>query len=101
MPDRARGHRHHRGPAGIRDGVEPLNSIEELRDAGAEAMQISGTVRLVSPGSFGGSPGALTVDGTPIQAPYVIRAIGSAHTLSDALGFPGGLTDSSTRSAAT
>ena len=70
-----------------------LNGVEELRDAGAEAIQIGGTVRVVQSSWFGGPPGALTVDGTPIQPPYVIRAIGSAHTLSDAVGFPGGLTD--------
>ncbi len=28
-----------------------------------------------------------------MQPPYVIQAIGSAHTLSDAVGFPGGLAD--------
>jgi uncharacterized protein YlxW (UPF0749 family) len=69
-----------------------LNGIEELRDAGAEAMQIN-DVRVVASSWVGGAPGSLTVDGTPLQAPYTIKAIGSAHTLSDAVGFPGGLAD--------
>lgn len=70
-----------------------LNGVEELRDAGAEAIQINTTVRVVQSSWFGGLPGALTVDGRAIRAPYVIRVIGSAHTLSDAVGFPGGLAD--------
>lgn len=70
-----------------------LNGVEELRDAGAEAMQLNHSVRIVSSSWFGGTPGALTVDGRPVHAPYVIEAIGSAHTLSDSVGFPGGLSD--------
>ncbi len=70
-----------------------LNGIEELRDAGAEAIQINDSVRVVGSSYITGSPGALAVDGKPVHAPYVIRAIGSAHTLSEAVGFPGGLAD--------
>jgi uncharacterized protein YlxW (UPF0749 family) len=70
-----------------------LNGIEELRDAGAEAIQLGGTVRIVASSWFAGAPGALTVDGHAVRPPYVIEAIGSAHTLSDAVGFPGGLAD--------
>ncbi|MDP9318442.1 MAG: DUF881 domain-containing protein [Actinomycetota bacterium] len=70
-----------------------LNGIEELRDAGAEAVQVNHTVRLVQSSWIGGSPGTLTIDGHMLRPPYVIEAIGSAHTLSDAVGFPGGLAD--------
>jgi uncharacterized protein YlxW (UPF0749 family) len=70
-----------------------LNGIEELRDAGAEAIQVNHTVRLVQSSWFSGLPGAITIDGHAVQPPYVIQAIGSAHTLSDAVGFPGGLTE--------
>lgn len=70
-----------------------LNGIEELRDAGAEAMQVNHSVRLVQSSWVGGGPGMITIDGHRLQPPYVIQAIGSAHTLSDAVGFPGGLAD--------
>jgi uncharacterized protein YlxW (UPF0749 family) len=70
-----------------------LNGLEELRDAGAEAIQINTSSRIVASSYVGGSPGALSIDGRPITAPYVIRAIGAAHTLSEAVAFPGGLAD--------
>lgn len=70
-----------------------LNGIEELRDAGAEAIQINEVVRLVQSSWIAGGPGMLMIDGHAVRAPYVIKAIGSAHTLSDAVGFPGGLAD--------
>jgi uncharacterized protein YlxW (UPF0749 family) len=70
-----------------------LNGIEELRDAGAEAIQVNHRVRLVQSSWIGGGPGAITIDGHRVEPPYVIQAIGSAHTLSDAVGFPGGLAD--------
>lgn len=69
-----------------------LNGIEELRDAGAEAIQINDT-RVVAESWIAGSPGAIIVDGQVVEPPYVITAIGSAHTLSDAVVFPGGLSD--------
>ena len=70
-----------------------LNGIEELRDAGAEAVSVNGTVRLVQSSWISGSAGALVIDGQSVRAPYVIEAIGSAHTLSEAMGFPGGFSD--------
>lgn len=70
-----------------------LNGIEELRDAGAEAIQVNTSVRLVQSSWISGSAGMVTIDGHRVQAPYIVRAIGSAHTLSDAVGFPGGLAD--------
>ncbi len=70
-----------------------LNGIEELRDAGAEAIEVNGTVRLVQSSWISGGPGAISIDGQAVRAPYVIKAIGSAHTLSEAVGFPGGFAD--------
>jgi uncharacterized protein YlxW (UPF0749 family) len=74
-------------PASLLDGVE------ELRDAGAEAIQINGRVRVVASTSFVDAGGVLTADGTALSPPYVIDAIGSSHTLSQAVVFPGGLSD--------
>ncbi len=70
-----------------------LNGIEELRDAGAEVIEINDTVRLVQSSWVSGAAGAISIDGHAVRAPYVIKAIGSAHTLSDAVGFPGGFAD--------
>lgn len=71
-----------------------LDGIQELRDAGAEAIQIGG-VRVVA-SSFVGTDagGRLTVDGMAISAPYTVVAIGDSHTLAGAMAIPGGFTDS-------
>jgi uncharacterized protein YlxW (UPF0749 family) len=62
-----------------------LDTIEELRSAGAEAMQINGKVRLVAQSSVQTAPGGLLVDGTLLTSPYVLDAIGDPHTLQGAL----------------
>jgi uncharacterized protein YlxW (UPF0749 family) len=62
-----------------------LDTIEELRSAGAEAMQVNGTVRLVAQSAIEAAPGGLTVDGTLVTSPYVFDVIGDPHTLSGAL----------------
>jgi uncharacterized protein YlxW (UPF0749 family) len=70
-----------------------LNGIEELRDAGAEAIEINDAVRVVASSYFTESDGVVSVDGVELRAPYVIDAIGSSHTLGDAVSFPGGFAD--------
>lgn len=70
-----------------------LNGIEELRDAGAEAIEVNGSVRLVQSSFVTGTAGAISIDGKAVPAPYVFTAIGSAHTLSEAMRFPGGFVD--------
>jgi uncharacterized protein YlxW (UPF0749 family) len=62
-----------------------LDTIEELRSAGAEAMQVNGKVRLVAQSAIETAPGGLTIDGTLVTSPYVFDAIGDPHTLSGAL----------------
>lgn len=70
-----------------------IDAIQELRDAGAEAIQI-GEVRVVASTHVGGGDGApLTVDGTAVGQPYSIRAIGDPSTLATALAIPGGFND--------
>lgn len=69
-----------------------LNTMQELRDAGAEAIQVNG-VRLVGSSWFTDSRDGLVADGKPLAAPYVFRAIGDPHTLAEALGIPGGVLD--------
>jgi len=73
-----------------------LDAIEELRDAGAEAMQIAGTggvVRIVTSTAVGDLGSRITVDGTALTAPLHLVAIGDPRTLSTALAIPGGVVD--------
>ena len=68
-----------------------LNGIEELRDAGAEAIEINDRIRVVATTGITESPGGgLTIDGQRVRAPYIIDAIGDPHTLATALDFDGG-----------
>lgn len=87
-----------RGP-GVRvdvaDGDKPLeaqalfNLLEELRNAGAEAIQVNG-VRLVTTSYFVDSGGGVVLDGATISSPYEWTAIGDPDTIDRALEIPGG-----------
>jgi uncharacterized protein YlxW (UPF0749 family) len=70
-----------------------LDGIEELRDAGAEAMEINDAVRVVAQTSFESADNGIDVDGRVLTSPFVIDAIGDADSLATALNFPGGFTD--------
>ena len=71
-----------------------VDLIQELRDAGAEAIQI-GSVRVVASSWVGtSSDNLLMVDGTTITSPYRAVAIGDARTLAGAMAIPGGFNDS-------
>ncbi|WP_141013343.1 DUF881 domain-containing protein [Nocardioides sambongensis] len=65
-----------------------LDTIQELRTFGAEAMQINGVVRIVAQTSFAQTTGGFLVDGELIEPPYVIDVIGDPDGLSSALEFP-------------
>ena len=69
-----------------------LDAIQELRDAGAEAIDIDG-VRVVASTAVGGAAGDLRVGGTRIIGPYTILAIGEPATLAEAMRIPGGVVD--------
>lgn len=78
-----------------------LDAVEELRDAGAEAIQI-GDVRVVASTWFGTADGGrLLVDGQEVQPPYTVLAIGDAHTMSTAMAIPGGVVESLAQIGAT
>ena len=66
-----------------------FNVLEELRNAGAEAIQVN-DVRLVASSWFEVHGDTLVADGQPLESPYVWRAIGDPDTLAPALGIPGG-----------
>jgi uncharacterized protein YlxW (UPF0749 family) len=69
-----------------------LDAIEELRDAGAEAIQV-GSVRVVASSYFGQAGSGIEIDGTTVTDPYVILAIGDPQTMSSAMEIPGGLSE--------
>jgi uncharacterized protein YlxW (UPF0749 family) len=79
------------GPA---DAGLVLDTVQELRDAGAEAQQI-GDVRIVASSSFleGPEPGTVVVDGTTLTTPFRLVAIGDPATMASALRIPGGVAD--------
>ncbi|MGI8899937.1 MAG: DUF881 domain-containing protein [Nocardioides sp.] len=63
-----------------------INGIQELRDAGAEAIEINDMVRVVAQTSVRDlEEGGVVIDRTRLTAPYVIEAIGSSPTLSGGL----------------
>ncbi|MCX6399817.1 MAG: DUF881 domain-containing protein [Propionibacteriales bacterium] len=64
-----------------------LDTIQELRTVGAEAISINGTVRVVAQTSFAESDGGFTVDGEQVEAPYVIDVIGEPGVLRSSLTF--------------
>jgi uncharacterized protein YlxW (UPF0749 family) len=78
-------------PDGKVESSNLLDAIQELRDAGAEAIQINGKARVVASTAFVDDPPGVRVDGTRVEPPYVIEAIGDSHNLSEAANFPGGL----------
>lgn len=74
------------------DAAFLLDALQELRDAGAEAVQI-GDVRVVASTSFVDPPDrdGVAVDGTVVRSPYTVRAIGDPDVLEPALRIPGGV----------
>jgi uncharacterized protein YlxW (UPF0749 family) len=78
-------------PQGKMTSSNLLDAIEELRDAGAEAIQINGSARVVASTDFVDDPPGIRIDGSKVNSPYVIEAIGESHNLSEAANFPGGL----------
>jgi uncharacterized protein YlxW (UPF0749 family) len=92
-------------PAGKVGPEVLLDTLQELRDAGAEAVEISSldgpAVRVVAATSFGAptdasggvDAGRVVVDGTELTSPYRFRVIGDSRTLAAALDIPGGVLD--------
>ncbi|WP_415974972.1 DUF881 domain-containing protein [Rhodococcus sp. 077-4] len=81
-----------------------LDAMQELRAAGAEALQIEGggsAVRIGVDSWIAGPAGRVVVDGRELRAPYTFTAIGDAPTLASALNIPGGVVDTVARNGAT
>jgi uncharacterized protein YlxW (UPF0749 family) len=82
-------------PEGLVEPVVLLDAVQELRDAGAEAMQL-GPVRVVASTWFAAGPDGLgvSVSGTALAPPYELLVIGDPDTMATALEIPGGVADS-------
>jgi uncharacterized protein YlxW (UPF0749 family) len=74
-------------------GVEAdslLDTVQELRAAGAEAIQVN-NVRVVSDTYFTDGTDSVLVDGHRLSQPYVFKVIGNPPDLEPALNIPGGV----------
>lgn len=78
-----------------------LDALEELRDAGAEALQLEGrpeggttpVARVVASTSFVDDDEGVRVDGTLLRPPYRFTVVGAPETIVRALAIPGGVED--------
>lgn len=68
-----------------------LNALEELRDAGAEVIEVNDTIRVVASSWVGAGDNGLLIDGVEVDRPIVIEVIGESHALTEAARFRGGL----------
>ncbi|MFJ6573567.1 DUF881 domain-containing protein [Streptomyces sp. NPDC091292] len=78
-----------------------LDAIQELRAAGAEAIQVN-DVRVVA-GTYltDGDGGGVSVDGRKIGQPYSFKVIGKPQDLEPALNIPGGVVQTLEKEQAT
>ena len=70
-----------------------VDMVQELRTAGAEAIQVNEEVRVVAQTSFEDAVGGIRVDGKLVTSPYVVDVIGEPSTLHGAVDFPKGPRD--------
>jgi uncharacterized protein YlxW (UPF0749 family) len=76
--------------AGPIEGVAVQELINELRNAGSEAIALGG-IRVVASTEVEGSAGALRVDGVALGASFEVKAIGSSEALTGSLTRVGGM----------
>lgn len=68
-----------------------LDAVEELRDAGAEAIELNDSIRVVASTAFTSGPDGILADGIPVRIPVQIDAIGNPATLEGGARFRGGI----------
>jgi uncharacterized protein YlxW (UPF0749 family) len=82
-------------PDAVVDALTLLSAVQELRDAGAEAIEVSGAgdgqVRVVASTYFLDSADGVEIDGVELRPPYRITAIGEPETMASAMQFPQGV----------
>ncbi|MGW5098738.1 DUF881 domain-containing protein [Streptomyces nodosus] len=77
-----------------------LDAIQELRAAGAEAIQVNG-VRVVAGTYLSDSGKTVSVDGNKIAQPFRFKVIGKPQDLEPALNIPGGVVQTLQKEQAT
>ncbi|MFC8714997.1 MULTISPECIES: DUF881 domain-containing protein [unclassified Streptomyces] len=77
-----------------------LDAIQELRAAGAEAIEVNG-VRVVAGTYLTDSGKSVDVDGNKINAPFRFQVIGKPQDLEPALNIPGGVVQTLEKEQAT
>ncbi|WP_435844902.1 DUF881 domain-containing protein [Streptomyces klenkii] len=77
-------------PKGMVEADKLLDAIQELRAAGAEAIQIN-DVRVAADTYFSGAAGKVEIDGKKVSQPYRFKVIGKPQDLEPALNIPGGV----------
>ncbi|WUC67459.1 DUF881 domain-containing protein [Streptomyces sp. NBC_00667] len=87
-------------PKGQVQSDQLLDTLQELRAAGAEAIQING-VRVVASSFFSDEGGGVAIDGKKITQPYEFRVIGKPQDLEPALNIPGGVVQTLEKEQAT
>ncbi len=87
-------------PTGQVESDQLLDTLQELRAAGAEAIQING-VRVVAGSYFSDESGGVAIDGKKITQPYEFRVIGKPQDLEPALNIPGGVVQTLEKEQAT
>ncbi|MFG2487839.1 DUF881 domain-containing protein [Streptomyces virginiae] len=87
-------------PTGQVQSDQLLDTLQELRAAGAEAIQING-VRIVASSYFSDEDGGVAIDGKKITQPYEFKVIGKPQDLEPALNIPGGVVQTLEKEQAT
>ncbi|WP_129287076.1 DUF881 domain-containing protein [Streptomyces sp. GZWMJZ-114] len=77
-----------------------LDTIQELRAAGAEAIQI-GDVRVVASTYLTDEGKSVRIDGHKVEAPFRFKVIGQSQDLTPALSIPGGVVQTLEKEQAT
>ena len=72
------------------DASTMFTLLEELRNAGAEVMAVN-TVRVITSTYIADTEHGLVCDGTLLDPPYTVKAIGDPQALSNAVNIAGGI----------
>ncbi len=75
------------------DAPSLLDAVQELRDAGAEAIVINGVARVVAQTYFLDDDESVRIGGIEVKRPFTIEAIGDPSTMSVAAKIRGGIVD--------
>jgi uncharacterized protein YlxW (UPF0749 family) len=68
-----------------------LDAVEEMRDAGAEVIEVNNTIRVVGSTWFSSDSRGLVIDSKPVGRPITFEVIGDPNSLEEAARFRGGI----------